>query len=211
MRATRVSPAAFVAVVALAISSTPSSAAVVWDESLNGDLSNAQGTPTALILEEGINTLAGKVSSPSDSQDFVSLFVPAGQFLSSIILTVYTSADGKAFTGVQAGSSFVGSPFSASSYAGYAHFGSGATNGAVVGADVLAIMADPALAVGATGLSIPLGTGVYTFLIQQTGTSLTSYQFDYEVVPEPSTCMLTAAGIAVIAWWRRRSNGDMPS
>jgi hypothetical protein len=205
MRPLRISMTA--ALLAALVAATPSSAAVIWDESLQADLSNTQGTPTALVLEEGTNTLAGKVNGASDSQDFVSLFVPAGQFLSSITLTVYASADGKAFTGVQAGSSFVGSPFSASSYAGYAHFGSGATNGAVVGADVLAIMADPALALGATGLSVPLGTGVYTFLIQQTGSSLTSYQFDYEVVPEPSTSLLTAAGIAVIAWRRRRVRG----
>ena len=49
-------------------------------------------------------------------------------------------------------------------------------------------MADPTLAVGATGFTPPLDSGTYTFLVQQTGSANTSYRFDYFVtaVPEPA-------------------------
>jgi hypothetical protein len=210
MLMSRFRPAAIglLAAVALGVSTTPSAATIIWDEAVNGDLSNAQGTPTALALAPGTNSIVGTVSGAGDSQDFVSLTVPVGKTLNSITLASYVSADAQGFTGVQAGASFVGSTLSAASYAGYAHFGTGATNGALppanlVGADLLPIMANPALAGGATGLTLPLGAGTYTFLIQQLG-GPTSYRFDYEVVPEPAASLLTAGGLALLAWWRRR-------
>ena len=195
--------ATLLAILALVSSPIPSAAATIWDEGLNGDLSNLQGTPTALALTQGNHSIIGTVNGATDTRDFVALTVPVGQTLNSIMLSSYVSTDGVAFTGVQAGASFIGSPFTAASYAGYAHFGTGATNGAVVGADLLPIMANPLLAVGATGLTVPLGAGTYTFVIQQLGAA-TSYRFDYEVAPEPDASLLTAGGLALLAWWRRR-------
>jgi hypothetical protein len=203
MQQLRTPAIALLAAVALSAFARPSSAATLWDESSNGDLSNLQGTPTPLALSQGVDSIIGTVNGTSDSQDFVSFVVPVGLFLNSITLSSYSSTDGRAFTGVQVGTSFVGNPLVAGSYAGYAHFGTGATNGAVVGADVLAIMANPTLAIGATGLTIPLGAGTYTFLIQQLGAA-TSYRFDYQVVPEPASSLLTAGGLALLTWWRRR-------
>jgi PEP-CTERM motif. len=200
--------AAATALLAAALSESPSAAAIIWNESLNGDLSNVQGTPTALALASGTNSIVGAVEGDTDPRDFVSLTVPVGKTLSSITLFSYGSPDPQGFTGIQAGASFVGSPFSASSYAGYAHYGTGAVNGALpptnlVGADLLPIMANPLLAVGATGLTVPLAAGTYTFVIQQLGDAA-SYRFDYEVVPEPEVSSLCAAGLALLAWWRRR-------
>jgi len=206
----RAAATALLAAIALAIWVTPSAATVIWDEAVNGDLSNAQATPTALALAPGTNSIVGTVEGDTDLQDFVSLTVPAGKTLNSITLSSFVSPDLQGFTGVQVGASFVGSTFATGSYAGYAHFGTGARNGALpptnlVGADLLPIMANPSLAIGATGLTVPLGAGTYTFLIQQFGDA-TSYRFDYEVVavPEPATSALSAGGMALLAGWRRR-------
>jgi PEP-CTERM motif len=190
-----------------------SRATVVWNESVNGDLSNSQSAPTPITLSAGTNSIIGSVvssTSQTGDPDWVALTVPAGFQLNSDVLAAYTSTDNQGFTGFQAGSSFVGNPETTpSAYAGYAHFGSAATNPItptnLVGQDLLPLMANPSVAAGATGFTIPLGAGTYTFLFQQTGASLTSYQFDFGVtaVPEPgSLCLLGLGGLTML---RRKS------
>jgi hypothetical protein len=166
------------------------------------DLSNNQAAPTSFLLALGTNSVVGSVNGTSDSQDWVAVTVPAGLQLSSFVLASYVSSDGQGFTGFQAGSSFVGSAFSQSSYAGYAHFGTAATNGALpatnlVGQDLLPIMANPSLAPGATGFALPLGAGTYTFLIQQLG-GPTNYQFDFGVTQVPTPSVLSAGGLSAL-------------
>jgi uncharacterized repeat protein (TIGR01451 family) len=164
---------------------------VLWDESVNGNLSNNQGTPTPLSAALGTNSVIGTVGGADGTQDWLTLHVPAGMRLDSLVLAVYSSTDAQGFTGVQPGTSFVGSPFTAGSYLGYAHFGTGATNGTLpptnlIGADLLPIMGSATTAPGAQGFTPPLAAGDYTFLIQQLG-AITTYQFDYDTntVPTP--------------------------
>lgn len=164
---------------------------VLWDESVNGNLSNNQSTPTPLTAALGTNSVIGTVGGADGTQDWLTLHVPAGMRLDSLVLAAYSSTDAQGFTGVQAGTSFVGSPFTAGSYLGYAHFGTGATNGTLpptnlVGADLLPIMGSSSTAPGAQGFTPPLAAGDYTFLIQQLG-AITTYQFDYDTsaVPTP--------------------------
>ena len=192
---------------------SPGRAAVLWSSAINGDLSNNQAAPNAFTLAIGTNSILGTVTGGSDPQDWIALTVPAGDELTSIILASYQSTDLQGFTGFQSGASFVGSAFVAGSYEGYSHFGSGATNGALpptnlVGQDLLPLMANPALAAGATGFTPPLGPGTYTFLIQQLGAT-TNYQFDYNVAraPEPATFILLGMGAATLLaflWPKRR-------
>src|SRR5689334_19362268 len=92
-------------------------ASVFWDESLQGDLSNNQAAPTSITLQSGVNTLVGTAGGlASDNQDWLHLTIPAGLELSAVTLTSFVSSDTTAFSGVQAGSTFSGSPFTASSY-----------------------------------------------------------------------------------------------
>jgi len=190
------------------------SAAVFWDESGSGDLSNNQSAPSPFTLSSGVNSVVGTVNGTTDSQDWIALTVPGGFQLSSIVLQTYSSADSQGFTGFQNGASFVGNPeASASAYAGFTHFGTGAQNGALppvnlLHADLLPIMADPANAPGAQGFTPPLGAGTYTFLIQQLGAN-TSYQFDYGVtpVPEPTTEALLAGIVCAGFFLKRRFFG----
>ena len=179
----------------------PSQAAVIWDESTNGDLSNVQATPTKLALSLGTNSIKGSVVGASDVRDWVTLTVPAGMQLKQIILAAYTSTDAQGFTGFDAAATFAGDTFDPASYTGYAHYGTGATNPTIptnlIGVDLLPIMADPTAAAGSKGFTTPLGPGDYAFLIQQLGAS-TAYQFDYVVVPEPSAMVLLALGCAML-------------
>jgi len=191
--------------------------AIIFDEAVSGDLSNDKAAPTALTLTPGLNSVIGTVAgfppAGSDPQDWVSFTIPTGFVMTSYVNSKYGSEDDQGFTGFQVGSSFSGDEFTAGNYAGYAHFGTGATNpdgsppSSTVGVDLLPLMANPSFAPGATGFTPPLAAGTYTFLIQQGDPSTTSYQFDMTVrsVPEPgsSLCLLVLGGLAIFALQRR--------
>ena len=168
---------------------------VLYDESVSGDLSNNQAAPTALVLGLGTNSIKGTVNGSTDSQDWITLHLPTGLSLNSLVLASYVSTDSQGFIGVQSGTSFVGSASSASSYLGYTHYGTGATNGTLpptnlVGTNILPLMGDTSLAAGAQGFTPPLSSGDYTFVIQQLGSS-TAYQFDFDTVSNVSLQSIT--------------------
>ena len=189
--------------------------ATIYDEAGSGDLSNNQAAPTALTLTPGSNSVIGIVNGfdNGDGQDWVSFTIPTGFVMTSYVNSKYVSTDDQGFTGFQFGSSFSGDPFVAGSYAGYAHFGTGATNPdgtpplSTVGVDLLPLMANPSFAPGTTGFTPPLAAGTYSFLIQQGNPVTTSYQFDMTVrtVPESgsSLCLLGIGGLAILALRRR--------
>jgi hypothetical protein len=196
--------------------------AIVFDESVSGDLSNNKAAPTALTLTPGLNSIIGTVAGfpefgGTDPQDWVSFTIPDGFVMTSYVNAVFNSADDQGFTGFQFGSSFSGDEFTASSYAGYAHFGNAANNPdnnpvakSTVGVNLLPLMANPNFAPGTTGFTPPLKAGTYTFLIQQGDPSLTAYEFDINVrsaAPETGStlCLLGIASFALLALRRRLS------
>jgi hypothetical protein len=176
-------------------------AGTLWDESISGDLSGDQSAPNPFTLSAGTNAVIGslRTSASTDNQDWIALTVQSGMQLSAVVLKTYVSTDQQGFTGVQAGTNFVGSTVDPASYLGYSHFGTGPGN---IGQDILPTMSTAA---GASGFTIPLNSGSYVFLIQQTGSAATSYEFDYIVIPEPATVTLVAFGCGVIFLRRRRS------
>ena len=192
--------------------------ATIYDEGVSGDLSNNPAAPTALTLTPGSNSVIGTVNGfppGTDAQDWVSFTIPTGFVMTSYVNSKYDSTDDQGFTGFQFGSSFSGDVFTPGSYAGYAHFGTDATNpdgtppSSTVGVNLLPLMADPTFAPGTTGFTPPLGAGTYTFLIQQGDPVTTSYQFDMNVrsvsAPEPgsSLCLLGIGSLAILALRRR--------
>ncbi|MFD0895996.1 hypothetical protein KBB96_08620 [Luteolibacter ambystomatis] len=190
------------------MASIPVQAAVIWTETTNGDLSNSQSAPNSFNLTLGTSSVIGSVTGGTDTQDWLNVTIPAGMQLSSLVLTSYSSTDAQGFMGVQSGSAFVGSPFTASNYLGYSHYGTAAVNGSLpatntIGMNMLSIMSNPAAAPGSQGFTPPLGPGSYTFLFQQQGAA-TNYQFDFVVVPEPETIGFTIAIMGGSLLLRRR-------
>jgi len=177
-------------------------AGVIWDESVNGDLSNDRLNPTGLSLAIGSNTLnATSVGGTNIDREYVKLGMPAGTQLSQLILTAYASADSLSFIGVQSGSTLTEPPTGTNpaNLLGYAHFGPGSLG---TGADYL-----PSIGTGfmSQGFTPPLPTGIYTFWIQQTSsTSPTTYTWNFVVVPEPGAIALLSMGAIAISFLRRR-------
>ncbi|MFT3685795.1 MAG: hypothetical protein QM783_12870 [Phycisphaerales bacterium] len=191
----------------VALMLAPAAFADGYNESISGDLSNSAAAPTPVTLTVGGTASIIGVVGGAENQDWITFTVPAGAQLTSITLVSYASTDAQGFMGFQSGATFAGSPFAAGSYAGYAHFGTGAVNGALpptnlIGANMLPIMADPVLAAGATGFTSPLGPGTYSMLFQQLGAAGTQYQFDFTLTPTPGAA--TLAGLAATAALRRR-------
>jgi hypothetical protein len=185
-----------------------SDATVIWNESVNGNLSASQSSPTPLTLSDGTNSIIGTVGT-GKTADWVALTIPSGFQLTEVVLAAYASTDQQGFTGFQPGSSFVGNAeTTASAYEGYAHYGTNSTNGSLppanlVGVNILPIMANPSADPGATGFTPPVASGTYTFLIQQLGAT-TNFQFDYDVTPVPEPASVAVLGMGVCGLCLRR-------
>src|ERR1051325_1043453 len=67
--------------------------AVFWNESIGGDLSNAQASPTPFTLSSGVNSVVGTVNGSTDVQDWLTLTVPSGFRLSGVTLSSFNSTD----------------------------------------------------------------------------------------------------------------------
>ncbi|MDB5298757.1 MAG: hypothetical protein JWO87_420 [Phycisphaerales bacterium] len=190
----------------LALPAATSRAVVVWDSSSNGPLSASGSAPTPFTLFAGTNSIISTVGG-SNHQNWVVMTVPSGFELDRLVLANFQSTDRQGFTGVQRGTSFVGSIDNPASYLGYTHFGTGATNGSLpatnlVGTDVLPLMGDNGFngtAPGSQGFTPPLPSGSYVFLIQQGGAT-TTYQYDFDVtrIPEPGGLPLLGAAGALL-------------
>ena len=61
------------AAAALALCGPQSHGAVFWNESISGDLSNAQASPTPFTLSSGVNSVIGTVNGSTDVQDWLTL------------------------------------------------------------------------------------------------------------------------------------------
>lgn len=185
----------------LALLSLPAQAATIWTESLNGDLSSNEASPTSLSVTVGSNVIIGSVNGNTDNRDYITITIPAGQSLSEINLLTYddlntgAANDGnRGFHAINLGStSFIPSGATASSFLGGNHLDP------LIGTNLL-----PGLGAGiaGSGFTGALGPGTYSYLVQQTGLELTGYAIEFTIVPEPSAALLSLAGAALV--FRRR-------
>src|SRR5262245_44947085 len=92
------------------MSIVPARASIIWDESVNGDLSGDRFNPTPFVLGMGTSSLIATSSEdPNDGsidREFFSTTVPAGLALSELRLMAYSGDDQIAFLGVVTGSTF---------------------------------------------------------------------------------------------------------
>ena len=173
-------------------------AAPIYDETVDGDLSGDRENPTARVLAAGSNTVTATVIA--GDLDYLTLTVPTGLELDSIVLDSYASPTPVSFIAVQSGTIFT-VPADAPTVGdllGWAHFGS-----TLVGSDILDDMGGAGL--GAIGFTPPLGSGDYTFWIQETSALQAGFTMDFIVTPEPTSVALLTAGLLALAGLRRRS------
>lgn len=176
-----------------------SHAADLWNEAVQGDLSDDRLNPSAFALQDAGNTLRGVLegvrSDGGVDRDYFSITIPDGFQLSSITLDAYTSSDFVAFIGIAPGATF---PFDVASVnaddlLGYALFGP-----FDVGNDLLAAMGQ-----NGQGFTAPLTAGTYTFWAQQTG-EYTEYTATFNVTPVPVPGALSLLGVTAACAIRRR-------
>ncbi len=169
--------------------------ALLWDDAVDGDLSNDRLNPTAFVLGFGTSAIVSETmlsATAGGDRDYFSVTVGAGQVLTSIVLAE-SSSDGfdtAGFVGMQFGPQVTVDPDmpDASLLSGFA-----ITSPDLVGTDILNMLS------GQTSL----GEGTYSFWVQQTGEFLTRIRLDFTVVPAPSGALALGMGLC-LAGRRRR-------
>ena len=176
-------------------------AAVVYNEAVNGDLSNSGLSPTFVSVAAGSNQVLGTTGNPGPGidRDYFTFTVPVGQVLSGLTVQAGTVPLGLAFLGLQSGTQVTaptGGP--ATVLLGWAHYAS-----ADVGNNILPRIGTGAGAIGFVGA---LGAGNYSVWIQDfnAGSSTYSFNLTLAAVPEPAPALMLGAGLAALVWQRRR-------
>jgi hypothetical protein len=186
---------------------TNSHAAVAYNENISGDLSNSGILPTAISLAPGSNQILGSTGlNLSDvDRDYFTITIPTDAKLNSINLLPGTSIGGEfSFIGLQ-GSNQVTLPtnaFSASGLLGWWHYSDGDIN-----TDILSKMAIASN--GSSGFLPPLGSGSYSFWVQDFNPGPLNYGFELNVsqVPLPSAYLVFLSGMGLLGWVKRPSKG----
>ncbi|MEM8873208.1 MAG: PEP-CTERM sorting domain-containing protein [Planctomycetota bacterium] len=164
--------------------STVASAAIVYDEAVDGDFSNDAGAPTPVVLVDGLSTISGTIGG-AEGRDVFTFTIGAGESVDSIILAEY-SQDNTTSMDVDLDGSDLGLVTLRDEF----------VTGELLGTQVLG-----------TDVALPssLGPGTYVFNLAEFGAAL-DYQLDITFVgaaiPEPASLgLLSAAGLGLI---RRR-------
>jgi len=173
--------------IALVTLASAAHSAVIWDESIDGDLTGDRFNPQDLTLSAGSNTIIG--TTGFSDRDYFHFWNPLGNMITSVILRSYVSVDDVSFLAVQEGGFITEDPLNANvgNLLGWTFFGT-----PEVGLDLLPMMGSNW---GSIGFTPPLTGPNYAWWLQQTGDP-TSYVLEFNVVPEPSTLLVTA-GLAL--------------
>ena len=174
-------------------------AVVMWDDTVNGDLSNNRLAPTALNIGIGSNTVRARTQG--SDREYFKFTIAQGQELYDMWHTEYISQDFTMFLAVQRGATFTetASNPNPNNLLGYSHIGDSTYD--------ISIFNMMGAAPGATGFSGPLQAGTYTFWAQQQG-SVSTWTMDFRVraVPEPATLSVLGVGFAALIRRKKRTS-----
>lgn len=180
-------------------------AAVIWDESTDGEISSDGLRPTPVVVAEGENSWSGQVGLVGFAEpdaDLVAFTVPDGLFVTSLRLDRYDETPdigGGSFLAVAAGDT-VNTGF------GSVHLSNALVDSTGEWLDDLADGArfgSPSAEV--TGLTAPLPPGDYIVWLGELATQI-DYTFTATLaVPEPTTALLAATLLAPALFARRAS------
>ncbi|MEE4273035.1 MAG: hypothetical protein V2I67_15285 [Thermoanaerobaculales bacterium] len=139
-------------------------AATIWDESVDGDLSNDQTAPTDITLVSASDDVMGTVggANPGEFFDCMRFDVPSGDSVNSIFLTSYVAAGGNTTSGFNL---YTGTPADTASFGDLCSIAVGPAN---VGEDLLTVSC----------AGSPLATGTYTVCWRE-GTAGQAYTVTY--------------------------------
>ena len=159
--------------IALAV---PVNAALLHDESVNGDLGTDPLVPTAIVFPVGSSKITGTMSNIGTiDRDYITFTIAPGQKLIGLNLLAL-APNNIAFTSFNAGAtSYAPSAATAANFLGGIHI-----TGLQVGTDLMPLFVSDSV----TGNFLPapeLGPGTYCFLIQQTSPILQSYSLEFVV------------------------------
>lgn len=159
---------------------------VIWDENIQGDLTDDRFNPNPLSLSVGSNVLIGNTGF--SDRDYFRFSLAPGQSLTSVYLRGYVSEDDISFLAVQEGTFITEDPLNANvgNLLGWTFFGA-----PEIGVDLLPLMGSNW---GSIGFTPPLTGPEYSWWLQQTGDP-TSYVLEFNVVPEPSTLAVTSLAL----------------
>lgn len=174
---------------------------VIWDDAVNGDLSDDRFNPNVFALDNGVSSIISETvlsnfpSSEGGDRDYFTVTIGAGQSITSIMLAESFNPaggfDAVGFMALQFGPIVTVDP-AAPNPAPLAGFVIGTED--LIGTDILGLLSG--------GLS-ELGAGEYAFWVQQTGEDLTRIRLDFNVVPAPGAMALLGLG-GLVAGRRRR-------
>ncbi|MEM9082969.1 MAG: hypothetical protein AAGB34_05170 [Planctomycetota bacterium] len=179
---------------------------IAYDEAVSGDASSDPLAPTQVNLQLGTNTFLGSMVSPSDTRDYFTFEIAQGQTLAGIFLLEYTDLNtggtgNRGFIHIDEGStSVIPGGGTINEFLGGQHLDR--IVAPTPGFNILPLLGGDQRQ-GGVGFDAPLGPGIYTINIQQTGGNFTGYSVALDVIPAPGSAAF-AAFVGIMTIRRRR-------